>query len=699
MLGGSAEGAGGAGGTLDRRSRRRQHLVAGTAALALVVSVAALFYASVVTSQRSRASSSSVRRDESSLQTPYTAFHLARKEYADAVTTTTTRFAAGSCTSYDLRPQPVWTEGVIPFDPHAWIWLGDMAYLDDAPVDCQAASPETRERLGCVCPADWLRRPGGCFAGDASHAARRAAHQLAVAEYQTFVAHMCSPGGEGGDNGSSSNVDASAEAPHFPPPPSSCRAPILGAWDDHDFGANNGDARNPAKAEVKEIYLDMLGEPRNSARRGSADGLQAEYRWLFRGGEKEGDEEEEAIQLLLTDGRWHREPMPCSRRDRWCRAVLADFARRSPDAPLSSNADAAWCSDFLVTGDPSGAVGGSMVGAGGGSGGGSCCRKDDEWGKWCASAEGLAAPEAHRRALCDPTSREFGLAEAVLVPAAGAGSGTADFDVAGAWEQAGAMAAATANTSSSSNTSATLYRRLVEGADSPLCEVLGQRQRRWLRHALQSSRAPLRIVTSGSVLLGSLLYGQGGEEPSATAMRPDTPQVCSGDDWLCWSRAQVNFLHTLANASAPEEGGGCVVVLTGDYHYGDIKIARPIVKPGQTSPPPPAAVQALRLDRLRAPIYQLMASGLTASTAREHQGARCEGSYREDLAGLRPLGKCSYVARPAFGAIEVDWQQRWFELSVRDAEGGGIAAGGEKDGGVRQRVRVSLDTCEVIEQG
>lgn len=26
--------------------------------------------------------------------------------------------------------QPIWTQAIIPSEPDAWIWLGDMAYLD-----------------------------------------------------------------------------------------------------------------------------------------------------------------------------------------------------------------------------------------------------------------------------------------------------------------------------------------------------------------------------------------------------------------------------------------------------------------------------------------------------------------------------------------------------------------------------------------
>lgn len=46
------------------------------------------------------------------------------------------KIAFGSCTAYDLRPQPIWTQGVIPAQPDAWVWLGDFAYMDDPLMDC-----------------------------------------------------------------------------------------------------------------------------------------------------------------------------------------------------------------------------------------------------------------------------------------------------------------------------------------------------------------------------------------------------------------------------------------------------------------------------------------------------------------------------------------------------------------------------------
>ena len=37
--------------------------------------------------------------------------------------------------------------------------------------------------------------------------------------------------------------------------------PVVGVWDDHDYGINNGDKTFSKKAEMREIYLDFIGEP------------------------------------------------------------------------------------------------------------------------------------------------------------------------------------------------------------------------------------------------------------------------------------------------------------------------------------------------------------------------------------------------------------------------------------------------------
>lgn len=83
---------------------------------------------------------------------------------------------------------------------------------------------------------------------------------------------------------------------------------------------------------------------------------------------------------------------------------------------------------------------------------------------------------------------------------------------------------------------------------------------------------------------------------------------------------------------------------------------------------------------------------MTFSTA-EHKTRPCEGSYREDLTGLRPGGRCSYVPQPAFGMLEVDWEARVVSLSVRNHTNGQVAYGQD---GSKQLLRFDLDSCEML---
>ena len=45
----------------------------------------------------------------------------------------------------------------------------------------------------------------------------------------------------------------------------------IGVWDDHDFGVNNGGSDFSRKALYREMYLDILDEAKDSARRLESD--------------------------------------------------------------------------------------------------------------------------------------------------------------------------------------------------------------------------------------------------------------------------------------------------------------------------------------------------------------------------------------------------------------------------------------------
>jgi alkaline phosphatase D len=74
------------------------------------------------------------------------------------------------------------------------------------------------------------------------------------------------------------------------------KTPIIGLWDDHDFGGNNANGKNPHKTENQKLLLDFLDVPENSPRR-TQEGVYASY---------EFGEEGKRIKVILLDGRYFK---------------------------------------------------------------------------------------------------------------------------------------------------------------------------------------------------------------------------------------------------------------------------------------------------------------------------------------------------------------------------------------------------------
>jgi alkaline phosphatase D len=75
--------------------------------------------------------------------------------------------------------------------------------------------------------------------------------------------------------------------------------PILGCWDDHDYGGNDVGAEYPKKIESQQLFLDFFGEPQDSPRRKQEGVYQAK---LFGPPKKR-------VQIILLDTRYHRSPL------------------------------------------------------------------------------------------------------------------------------------------------------------------------------------------------------------------------------------------------------------------------------------------------------------------------------------------------------------------------------------------------------
>ena len=78
---------------------------------------------------------------------------------------------------------------------------------------------------------------------------------------------------------------------------------IIGIWDDHDYGLNDGGKEWLVKDEKKELMFDFLDEPENSPRR-KHKGAYISYDYLLKGNH--------AVKVILLDGRYFRDTLTYS---------------------------------------------------------------------------------------------------------------------------------------------------------------------------------------------------------------------------------------------------------------------------------------------------------------------------------------------------------------------------------------------------
>lgn len=268
------------------------------------------------------------------------------------------------------------------------------------------------------------------------------------------------------------------------------------------------------------------------------------------------------IDIFLLDERYERDVIPCENRRAYCELVLDPVRSLSSSARTAHNI--AWCQNFLL----SGVVPGT----------GACCDKDEQiFLGWCKLPSSIHSK--YYRHACDVTYEGFAQLSLVLkngdlVPP----DGTEPFDV---------------------------YQA------SPICEVLGKTQRMWLRSSLSASSAALKVIVSGSVLMANPLpsecanYIDLNASSSTYGQEVSVNCTCSKDDIDCYPAAQQELFHLISNVS------GCAVVLTGDYHFSDIKKLLPGKPRTQNYPP---YVDVYHSQNNSQPIYQIMSSGMSYST-------------------------------------------------------------------------------------
>lgn len=76
------------------------------------------------------------------------------------------------------------------------------------------------------------------------------------------------------------------------------RMPVIGTWDDHDYGLNNAGREYPMREESQQLLLDFLGVPEDSPRR-SREGVYASHSYGPEG---------QRVKVILLDVRYHRAP-------------------------------------------------------------------------------------------------------------------------------------------------------------------------------------------------------------------------------------------------------------------------------------------------------------------------------------------------------------------------------------------------------
>jgi alkaline phosphatase D len=175
---------------------------------------------------------------------------------AVAAQTTLARFEFASCNKPE-QETPLWT-AMASREPAVVILGGDNIYADQ-----KLPHP--------LCPLDPKHCPPNGWEAATSARLKDLYAQLdAVPSFahlrQSLVARA-NAGVSGAGAGVGARGDAEDDDALPPAPPT-----LVGTWDDHDFGLNDGDSTLSIRSESAKHFLDFLHEPADSARRSRAGG-------------------------------------------------------------------------------------------------------------------------------------------------------------------------------------------------------------------------------------------------------------------------------------------------------------------------------------------------------------------------------------------------------------------------------------------
>ncbi len=155
---------------------------------------------------------------------------------------TLNRIAFGSCAK-ERKPQPIWNE-IAKTNPDLFLFIGDNQY------------------------ADWQRIDGELVYGPVTDPAR------IVEAYSTLSA-----------------IPEFAEFRQ--------KVPLLGTWDDHDYGENDAGVDYPLKQQSQQAFLDFFGFDKSDPIR-QQQGVYQSYQYGPKG---------KQVQIILLDTRYHRDAL------------------------------------------------------------------------------------------------------------------------------------------------------------------------------------------------------------------------------------------------------------------------------------------------------------------------------------------------------------------------------------------------------
>jgi alkaline phosphatase D len=151
--------------------------------------------------------------------------------------------AFGSC-AYDSQPQPIWDD-IAAKRPNLFLFIGDNQYAD---VSYDEQGNRTR--------------------GPVTNPARFKEAYDAVSAKPEFAAFKAS-------------------------------TPIMGTWDDHDYGINDGGKEYPLKAESQQAFLDFFGFAKDDPIRHQAGIYHSRI----------VNDQDRSIQVIMLDTRYHRDKL------------------------------------------------------------------------------------------------------------------------------------------------------------------------------------------------------------------------------------------------------------------------------------------------------------------------------------------------------------------------------------------------------